>query len=473
MVIPIIFVISLALSKKIKNTSVLILLLLVAIVLHLLSVYLLLPVGWASDQRVFFINSIKNTGKIEALEKYSFKGIYYTRYPIPWLTALSIDLVSMIGPQASWLLTILATYVCFIVFLILICTRFFKMRSLNTIAWIIIVTMTTIYSHRPFQDLIPSSIGVLSLIMVLYLYMSGRRFVSILLLLIIPLLVTHGLSIYFTMVLLFLLAVSSYMTSKRAPQRAVNFTIIVFAGTWFYQVGVQLIDMVVRQIPYRWNQILNAITSPWFERPMTHEAARQTFHTVYWFDNIITPLAFSFPAILTMISTVYFFYKILCARKESNMIMMLFSLTCLFMFLIAGIFSWRAIENAIARYLYVYAAPISILVNASLLHSVAMHKQFSFPRKIGISIVLIALGTAILTESFYTPYASMLSLPDKGKFEQLYQTFYARSMFNLNLASTPVLILEALQRGDVYIHSASTLRANILLYTNGFVVATM
>ena len=424
-VILIIFVLSLILSKKIKNIPAIILLLIVALISHTLSLYLLLPVGCLGDQRVFFINSIVNTGKIETLEKYQYENIYYTRYPIPWLAASSVSLILMISPQASWLITGSAAYLCFIASLMLVCTYFLKTRSLEGIAWIIITIMTTVYLHRPFQDLIPSSIGMLSLVMALYLFFSRKKFASILLLLIIPLLIAHGLSIYFTTLSLLLSALSGIVTSapRREVQRAINFAVIVFAGSWFYQVGVQLIDSIVREIPYRWNQLLNVITSPVLERPMTSSVTEQELHAVYWFDKIITPLAYSLPAILTMIGTVYFFYKTLRKRHTHDTILMLLSLTCSLMFLIAGVFAWKGIENAIARYFYVYAAPISVLINSSLLYCTFRTNHSPIFRYLFLIVVSI-IGVLALTESFYTPYASLMTIPDNLKFERMYEKFY-------------------------------------------------
>jgi uncharacterized membrane protein len=436
----------------------------------------LLPVGWAGDQRVYFINSIEEAGKIEILEKYPEEGMYYIRYPIPWLTASFVDVISMIGPRASWLVTHLVAYICFILLLTLVCIRFLKTRSLNGLSWIIILITITIYLHRPFQDMIPSSIGMLSLVMTLYLFMSHKRLAPILLLLTIPLVITHGLSIYFTTSFLLLIAISSMIASKlkRESQRAINFAIMVFAGSWFYQVGTQLIDSVAREIPYRLNQILDVIKSPWFERPVTSSVAEQELHIVYSFDNIITPLAYIFPSILVTVSAVYFAYKTLRIRNESNTTLAFFSIACLAMFLIAGIFAWKGLENAAARYLYIYAAPISILVNASLLNSTARHSRSSL-LKIVISILLLTVGLTILTESFYTPYASILATPDGKKLEKLYGSFYGPGMLNRNLANgvSAYVFEESLKQNvRVYPSYGYVEDRYSIVYANGFVVAS-
>uniref|UniRef100_A0A7C4NNE3 Uncharacterized protein n=1 Tax=Ignisphaera aggregans TaxID=334771 RepID=A0A7C4NNE3_9CREN len=468
--IPVLFIISFLISKKVRNSATLVLLLVTSLILHLLSLYLLLPVGWHADQRAYFVNLIKTAGRIEALEKYSFEGLYYTRYPVPWLTASFISIVSAIDSRTSWLIKGLGVYLCFILFSMLVCFRLLKANSLKSTAWLAIIMITTIYSHRPFQDLIASSVGMLSLVMTFYLYMLRKRFTPILLSLAIPLFISHGLSIYFTTLYLLLLAISSIITSKpkEEVQRAVDFAIIIFVGTWLYQTGVGLIDLISREIPIRWGQILGALASPWFERPTTQSVIEQELRFVRWMDYIISFSAYSLPAIISMMGTLYFLYGFISTRNRSNTTLMLFSVACSLMFLVSGIFAWKGIENAISRYLYVYASPVSILINTSLLHFITMHR--SSRRKIVISTMFLIIGVLVLTESFYTPYASILYLPDKEKFEQLYRSYYGPSMFNLNLANiyASEIALRALQK-EVFACSLEACEEYCIIYTNGLV----
>ena len=469
--IPILLVISFLVSRKARNSATLVLLLVIASILHLLSLYLLLPVGWNADQRVYFVNLIKTAGRIEALKEYSSsEGLYYTQYPVPWLTASLISIVSAIDSQTSWLIEGLGTYLCFILFLVLVCFRFLKTNSLKSAAWLTIIMITTIYSHRPFQDLIASSAGMLSLVMTFYLFMSRKRLAPILLLFIIPLFISHGLSIYFTTLYLLLLAISSIIASKPKEEvrRAVDFAIIIFAGTWLYQTGVCLIDSIVKEIPIRWEQMLGALASPWFERAITQSVIEQEPHITRWMDYIITPLAYSLPAIISIMGILYFFYSLISTWDRSNITLILFSVMCSLIFLVSGIFAWKGIENAISRYLYVYASPVSILINTSLLHFVTMHR--SFHRKVIIYAIFLIIGVLVLTESFYTPYASILSLPDREKFEQLYRSYYGPSMFNLNLANiyTSEIALRALQK-EVFACSLEACEEYCIIYANGLV----
>ncbi|MEM2614300.1 MAG: hypothetical protein QXO15_08785 [Nitrososphaerota archaeon] len=467
---PVVLVISFLVSRKARNLATLVLLLVMASILHSLLLYLLLPVGWNADQRVYFVNLIKTTGSIEALKERSSEGLYYTQYPMPWLTASFISIISAIDSQTSWLIEGLGMHLCFILFLMLVCSRFLKTDSLESAAWLTIVIITTIYLHRPFQDLIASSAGMLSLVMTFYLYMSRKRLAPMLLLLVIPLLISHGISIYFTTLFLLLLAISSIIASepKEGARRAVDFAIIIFTGTWFYQVGVYLIDSIVREIPIRWEQMLRALASLWFERAMTQSVIEQELHIMRWMDYIITPLAYSLPAILSMMGILHFFYNLISTRNRSNITLILFSVTCSLMFLVAGIFAWKGVENAISRYLYVYASPVSILINTSLLHFMTRHR--SFRRKVMISIMFLVIGVLVLTESFYTPYASILSLPDREKFEQLYRSYYGPAMFNSILANiyVPEIALKALQK-EVFARSLGVSEEYCIIYANGLV----
>jgi hypothetical protein len=434
---------------------------------------LLLPVGWSADQRIYLISPLKDSGRIEALEEFSYEGLYYTRYPITWLIALTIDMISAVGAQASWLMTISTTYVCFIIFLISIGCILGEKDSLNDVAWITTLIVITVYLHRPFLDLIPSSIGTFSLIMVLYLFLSRKRFAPLLLILMIPLLIAHGLSIYFTTASLFLVVASFIIArvQKGEIRRAINFAIMVFAGTWFYQVGVQLIDSIIREIPYRFEQILSTLTSGLLERSLTPSAEEQYLRVVYGFDFTVTVVAYAFPAFLTAVSTLFYVYKFIKSPNNRHAMLMFFSIFIMICFLVSGYFGWKGIENCVARYLYVYASPISVVVNATMLNFIFEDERHR-PLKVVISASLIIIGVISLTENFFTPYASILHTPDSWKFEKLYRNFYAPLEFNRNLANKlfPIEIIDALSRREAHL---IPLHANLniqhpIIYSNGF-----
>jgi hypothetical protein len=474
-ILILVFATSLVLSNKVNRSSALILLLITATIFHLTSFYLLLPVGWSADQRTYFLSSLKDSGRIEALEEFSYEGLYYTRYPIAWLIASTIDMVSAVGTQASWLITISTAYVCFIIFLISIGRILGEKNSLNEVAWITTLIVITVYLHRPFLDLIPSSIGTLSLTMVLYLFLSRKRFAPLLLILMIPLLIAHGLSIYLTTASLFLVVASFIIAHVQRGEirRAINFAIMIFAGTWFYQVGVQLIDSVIGEVPYRFEQILSTLTSGLLERPPTSSVEEQYLRVVYGFDFAVTVLAYAFPAFLTAVSILFYVYKFIKSPDNRHAMLMFFSIFIMICFLVSGYFGWKGIENYVARYLYVYTSPISVVVSATMLNFIFEDERHRL-LKVVISAPLIIIGIISLTENFFTPYASILHTPDSWKFEKLYRNFYAPSEFNGNLANKlfPIGIINALSRREAHL---IPLHANLniqhpIIYSIGSVI---
>jgi len=84
--------------------------------------------------------------------------------------------------------------------------------------------------------------------------------------------------------------------------------------------------------------------------------------------------------------------------------------------------------------------------------------------------MFLVIGVLVLTESFYTPYASILSLPDREKFEQLYRSYYGPAIFNSILANiyVPEIALKALQK-EVFARSLGVSEEYCIIYANGLV----
>jgi len=451
-IIILILLLSLALSSRIKQGHLLILLSLIALLLHELLLYLLIPVGWAGDQRVFFINYMEEAGHINALEKFAdIEGPYYTNYPVPWLDALFIKLVLGMSSGGSWLLTITAAYISFLVFLILTYNALINIfpnkhgnTMLKNLAWLILITELTIYIHEPFLDLIADSFGLLSSTMVLYLYFSSfysdSKGVYVLLLVLIPLLVAHAAAIYYSALLLILAALSAIIAKhKKIAVKAIYFVTIILIGTWLYQLSTQIIINVITEIPYRYEQILAVLKSGLLERPSTGLAVEeQGLHFVYGFSPIITFTAYLFPIILVGISALFFMY-ILVRKKDRRDIpyttLFLYSTLALLIFLVAGYVAWKGIANSFARYLYEYAAAASVIINAIMLNLVCNSEKLKLIRVLCIT-ALLTIGILSLTESFFTPYASIIRIPDPTQFSIMYSRYYGPSSCNQNLIST-------------------------------------
>jgi hypothetical protein len=285
----------------------------------MLSFYLLLPVGWAADQRTHFIDDMERAGNIDVLKMYSGEGLYYVLYPVPWLNALFVKLILGIESGASWLLTITTAFLCFLILLILIYSTLNqaidnrRKTTSETFTWLILITTITIYLQNPFLNLIPSSFGLLSFALILYLLFSSllnekyasKTFITIAISS--PLLIAHGLSIYFSVAYLLVAAFSFVIQGyKEHARKALLSAFMVFAGTWLYQTTVQLIDTLVRQIPYRYEQLLESLKASLLERPSTPSVEEQSLRHVYTFDFIITSIAYAFPLLLTIITTLFF-----------------------------------------------------------------------------------------------------------------------------------------------------------------------
>jgi hypothetical protein len=104
------------------------------------------------------------------------------------------------------------------------------------------------------------------------------------------------------------------------------------------------------------------------------------------------------------------------------------SMVCVILFVIAGIFAWKGLENAIARYAYLFATPLSVIVNVSLLAFLTQKQKIL----VIFLTMLLVLGLAIETESFYTPYSSLIASPDYSKFSLLIKRQYTDSTLSFS-----------------------------------------
>jgi len=436
-VIILVLLLSLVLSSRIKYGHLLISLLLMAMLLHELLFYLLIPVGWFNDQRLFFIDIMKDAGRIDVLERFAYvEGAYYTTYPVPWLDALFIKLVLGISSGDSWFLIIATVYFSFLVFLILtyriLINLFFNKHydsMLKSLAWLILITELTIYVHRPFLDLIADSFGLLSTIMILYLYFSNfysdNKRVYVLLLVLIPLLVAHALAIYYSALLFILVAI--IVKHKKIAVKAIYFAIIILIGSWLYQVSSQIIINIAMEIPIRYKHILETLKSGLLERPTSSLSIKeQELRFVYEFSPIVTFMAYLFPIILVGISALFFMFVLTRKKDKGDVlysILFSYSTLALFIFLVAGYFAWKGIENAIARYLYEYAAIVSVIINSIMLNLICNNVKLKLIKIVCIATLLM-IGILTLTESLFTPYASIMRIPDPTQFSILHNRYY-------------------------------------------------
>jgi len=456
---------------KVKE-SFFILLIISAYTLHLISIYHLLPVGWNQDQRLFIIKLLKDAGRINVLKEQV--ASYYAIYPIPWLIASSIDMITLLGSQASLLLLYLVVYACSTMFLWLILRLISSDDQRTYLPYLLaIILSTSVYYHRPFQDLLPSALGILSILITFYLLVIPKSLSPVLLLLSIPLFAAHGLSIYIMSTFLFALAVTYVLIgSKEKARRTINYGLIIFGGTWTFQVGSQIIDTLVREVPYRWGQTVNVFHILFARPEVSQSVAEQQLHYVYWFDKIITPVAYTYIVVLVFLSSLYFSFKLIRSRDVSIAPLLTTGYLCLLAYGVAFIFSYKGIENYVARYLYLYATPPSVIICTLFISELIKSKQ-----KFALSLLIVTLAVGILsmTESLYTPYASILKAPDSEKFEKLYEIYYAPAAFNRNIVSDFSESIYKIWRAEnvqIYALHRFVQDQHSIIYSNGIVVAT-
>lgn len=126
-------------------------------------------------------------------------------------------------------------------------------------------------------------------------------------------------------------------------------------------------------------------------------------------DVVITPLAYLLPVIILTVTAPAVLYKFLRHRNYTDGLVVTLSFLSLIMYYVALLFAYKGIENAIARYLYVYASSIYVLAVS----------QYLATSRIGprLAPLLLLVTTLTVTESFFTPYASIFLTPDISRFK--------------------------------------------------------
>jgi len=442
-------------------------LMILSLISRMVSLYLLVPIGFSSDQRTFYINIIVEYGDIYHLEAFTETGLNYILYPVMWLVAAQLCLVSHIDGKLSQLITVLATYLVFLTLLYVILIKMYKHNNkCYTLAWMIIALLSVVYIHRPFQDLIASSMGILAMIFSFYLWSLNDRKALLVNLLILSLYMAHALAIYMAIAMFLVIALVNYVFRDMTKTKlALYFAFSIFSGTWVYQVATLVLDSLVRQIPYRLDQLLTSLLSP-LERPESSEAiAEQELHFTSPTDIVSTLLAYMLPPVILTAISLSLLYELYKRRSYINTLLFSLSLLSLVMYYIAGIFAWKGIENAIARYLYVYASSLYVLI---------VPKYFVYrdreTKPMVLVVLLLSLVISIaITETFFTPYASITSIPDISRFKTYWTSYVAPSSINLNMLDMfPLFLMEARNKGCFILMQPSE-ALSAVTYTNGII----
>jgi hypothetical protein len=402
-----------------------------AVSMHLIAPYVLLPVGLAGDHRVFFIDVILKFGIQKLIENYSYTGLYYVTFPVMWLNASVFRLITSFNPDFSLLITIIIVYIVWYTFLVILA----KIKGIS-ISSIIFASLLIVYIHRPFMDLLSDSNGILATTILIYLLLlsiTSTRTILFLLLLFIPLFIAHALSIYISIALL--LCVAMYILlfklqrRKNIAYKLFSLSIFLFLGTYVYQIAAMLLNDIILGISGTGNQLLAVLREPLLVRPVTTSLVEQNLRYVYSFDPYVTYLSYGLPLLISLISLVYF-TLIAYKYKETEQTYIPFLFLAMILFTIAAVYGYKGLENAVARYAYEYASAIALMPIAYFID------EISFKYKIYSKIFIFVLTSLIfisLTESLFTPYSSVIAIPDRTRFITLMNKYYWAVMYNPNL----------------------------------------
>lgn len=430
-------------------------------VLHIVSFYLIIPVGWGADQRVSYIRKITETGSLGILKNYPDEPTYIN-YPVTWLIASSINSLTSLGPAGSLLIVYLTAYACSILFLWLIIRMIIPNEDFRCLPYLIIIIIAiSVYFTRPFLDLLPGGMGILAVLTSLYLFLKWGRsmiFLIIPLMLIFSIYMAHGLSIYIIVSVLIILALIYQLNGFWEKGRhAFVYALIIFGGTWAYQLECALFDRFIISLQSRTEQILKAV-STLFERSLTSEVQSQQIHFMKPFDVIVTLTAYGYLFCLTIAGLFYLLFKFIKIKDTSIMFPLTVGSISVPMFTIGLLFAYKGIENAIARYLYIYATPFAMI---SVI--VFVYKLISDKKRLATFLLIITFiaGLLSITESFYLPYASIISVPDSEKYQQLYYNYYGKQIY-----------IQRYPTCRIYSSNEVIRNNQSIVYNNGQIIAT-
>ena len=406
-----------------------------------------------TDARIFFVDKITDYGKIESLDIYAQpEGIYYTAYPSIWMIASFIKLICSTNSFNALTSSHLAAYLC----LILSIYAFRKLiidekeideeksKKLNVSPFLIIILTSYAMQHMQFLTS-ANTLGVLGLTFLLIAFRlflmysaSSKEYKMSLLFLIVclPLLISSPVSLltgYFT----FLLSMLDLFVIKHDKEKfhtIIRNFFLLFVGSWLYlsiilpifQIGGTYHFLVLL------TEVLDELS---LTRPSTGQSIQeQALHFTYPYSVIITPLYYLLPLIIGLISSVSLFVNEiinLCklrqsiSREKSILEAVFYTIIIqiqLFYIPIIFIFGYKGMENALARYAYLYLTPFNTIVAFKLFYKYI--KVFiSNPSQllaILITLLIILIFQVINLEAFYTPFFSLIKIPDMYQLKKIF-----------------------------------------------------
>jgi hypothetical protein len=408
-----------------------------------------------TDARIFFVDKITDHGKIESLGNYAqTEGIYYTAYPSIWMIASFIKLICSTSSFDALTSAHLVTYLCLILFIYAFRRLIIdeketdeeKSKKLDVSPFLIIIL--TSYTMQLMQFLTSANtLGVLGLTLLIVAFRlfliyseSSKEYKIALLFLIvcIPLLISSPISLltgYFTF-LMSMLDLFVIKHDKKKLHTIVKAFFLLFVGTWLYLS----IILPIFQISGAYH-FLVLITEVLDELPLTRPSVgqsirEQALHFTYPYNVIITPLYYLIPLIIGFTSSISLFInKMINLRKlkqsiswEKSVLEAVFYMIViqiqLFYISSIFIFGYKGIENALARYAHLYLTPFNTIMAFKLFYTYIKEVFISNSSRLPailITLLMILIFQVINLEAFYTPFFSLIRIPDLYQFKHIFQ----------------------------------------------------
>ena len=436
----------LILRNKVKNLGILCLVVtIVYAVIHPVLVWMFISPYKLPDARIFFIDRIVEYGKIESLDIYTqSEGIYYTAYPSIWIIASFIKLICSFSSFNALALSHLVTYLCLILFIYAF-RKFIvnegkisegELKRLDVSPLFMIIL--TSYVVQNLQLLTSANtlgiLGLTFLIVALRIFLmqseqsKGYKMALLLLITCIPLLTSSPVPLFTGYFIFFLLILNLFVIKPNGKKffGIIRKFILLFVGTWLYFS----IILPVFQIggTYHFLVLLTEfLNEPNLVRPSEGQAIHeQMLHFVYPYSGIVTPLYYLLPLVIGFTSSFLLFINKminLCKIKRSiswkNLTLeVIFYMTVIQVQLLyiaaIFIFGYKGMENALARYAYLYLTPLNTIVTLKLIYSYTktLISNPSRPLAMLITLPLILIFQIINLEAFYAPFFSLMRIPD-------------------------------------------------------------
>jgi len=399
------------------------------------------------DARIFFVDIIVENGKIEPLNAFAEQeGSFYTKYPSIWLLASFIQLTSSLNSFTSLSLSHLAGYLSFTLYMYTFVrkvTNGSKNMKISDITPVFIIIITP-YAVQNSQFLVSANslgiLGLAALIIVLYsLLLQGKldniekkrivsgALISIPLLIVSPVPLLSG-SLIFSLLILNLLILGAW---KKATELLGIFAVVLLV-IWPYISNIVL-QLILSGGFYHYivlaEYFLEEVNVFQLRTSSSEVLKEQSLHFIYPYSNIIVPIYYIAPLVIGFISSTILLIKAInnlkstsCQRNIGVNVIAFYLTTLQVQTIYTGIifiFGYGGIENALARYAYLYLVPLNLMITLKSVYayltrdldSNTNHKLYLFSRVI-LTLIFLLLFLVVNLEAFYSPWFSLKEIPD-------------------------------------------------------------